>query len=107
LKYIEIPLQGEVIDIAKAAVAYGVSAKALHEILKRRHGGYILFENQLVSQEIINTIQNELDGVKKYADAVKVLEKYGVSAHNEALGALGYKIKWAGINPENAEIVKM
>lgn len=107
LKDIEISLEGDVIDIAKLAETYKISAKALYEILKtkKKHEGYLLFQTQLVSQKTINAIRNDLEFIKKYPDTLKVFEKYGVQGHSEVLGALGYKIKWAGLKPENAEIV--
>ncbi len=109
LKDIEIPLQGDVINIAKLAETYKISVKALYEILKtkKKHEGYLLFQTQLVSQKTINAIRDDLEFIKKYPDTLKVFEKYSVQGHSEVLGALGYKIKWAGLNPENAEIVNL
>ncbi|MBU4245928.1 MAG: DUF790 family protein [Nanoarchaeota archaeon] len=107
LKDIEISLEGDVISIAKIAETYKISAKALYEILKtkKKHEGYLLFQTQLVSQKTIDAIRDDLEFIKNYPDTLKVFEKYGVKGHSEVLGALGYKIKWAGLKPENAEIV--
>jgi hypothetical protein len=32
-------------------------------------------------------------------------EKFGVKGHCSMLEFLGYKVKWSGLDPENAEII--
>jgi hypothetical protein len=63
--------------------------------------------DQLVSNQTLETIQGELKGVKKHDDALRIFERYGIKAHGQALALLGYKVKWVGLNPENAEILKV
>ena len=46
-------------------------------------------------------------GVKRHDDALKIFEKYGIVACSQALSMLGYKVKWSGLDPENAEIVRI
>jgi hypothetical protein len=43
----------------------------------------------------------------KNNDALKIFERYGIKAYSQALSKLGYRVKWSGLDPENAEIVKM
>ncbi len=63
--------------------------------------------DQLVSSQVLETIQGELMGVTKHSDALKIFEKYGIKASSQALSLLGYKVKWSGLDPENAEIIKI
>ena len=66
-----------------------------------------LLGDQLVSKHILETIQGELMGVTKHSDALKIFEKYGIVACSQALSMFGYKVKWSGLDPENAEIQKI
>jgi hypothetical protein len=62
---------------------------------------------QLVSSQVLETIKGELIGVTKHSDALNILETYGIKAYSQALSMLGYKVKWSGLDPEKAEIVKI
>jgi hypothetical protein len=44
--------------------------------------------------------------VKKHNEAIEIFEEYGIRAHSQVLALLGYKVKWSGLDPENAEILK-
>jgi hypothetical protein len=81
--------------------------EALREAIKGQNKlGYSLLGDQLVSNQILNTIQAELKGVKKHDEALKIFERYGIRAHSQVFAFLGYKVKWSGLEPENAEILK-
>ncbi|VVB62644.1 Uncharacterised protein [uncultured archaeon] len=98
-----------VISLDEIAKKYGVSLEALRVVIKGQNKpGYSLLGDQLASNQILNTIQAEfeLKGVKKHDDALKIFERYGIRAHSQALAFLGYKVKWSGLDPENAEIFK-
>ena len=47
-----------------------------------------------------------MEGVKKHNDALKIFERHGIRAYSQALALLGYKVKWSGLDPDNAEILK-
>jgi hypothetical protein len=97
-----------VINLDEVARRYGVSTEALKEVIKgRNEPGYSILGDQLVSSQILNGIQDELKDVKRHDDALKIFERYGIKSHGQALNLLGYKVKWSGLNPEDAEILKM
>jgi predicted nuclease of restriction endonuclease-like RecB superfamily len=101
-------VDANVISLDDVAKKYGVSLEALREVIKgQKKSDYSLLGDQLVSNRIIETIQGELKGVKMHNDAIKIFERYGIKAHSQALNFLGYKVKWSGLDPENAEITKM
>ncbi len=118
LENVEISLDDNttagVVGLEEAAKRYGVSPEALKEVIKKgadkgkdlNESGYSLLGEQLVGHQVLEALQGEFDGVKKYDDAVKILNEHGIKAHAQALELLGYKVKWSGISPENAEIVK-
>ena len=97
-----------VIHLDEVAKRYGVSIEALKEMIKdRKNPGYSLLGDQLVSKQVLETIQGELIGVTKHSDALKIFKGYGIKAHSQALSLLGYRVKWSGLDPEDAEVIKI
>jgi predicted nuclease of restriction endonuclease-like RecB superfamily len=97
-----------VISLEETAKRYDVSLEALKEvIIGQNEFGYSLLGDQLVGAHVLETIQGELVGVKKHEDALRIFKKFGIKACSQALNLLGYKVKWSGLDPDNAEIVKV
>ena len=97
-----------VISLDEVAQRYGVSLEALKEVIKDQDKpSYSLLGDQIVGNQVLETIQGELIGVTKHNDALKIFGKYGIKACSQALSMLGYKVKWSGLDPENAEIMKI
>lgn len=110
LKGMEISFGSDVsvISLDEVAKKYGASIEALKEVIKgQNRPGYSLLGDQLVGNQVLETIQGELIGVTKHSDALKIFEKFGIKACSQALTILGYKVKWSGLDPENAEIMKI
>ena len=110
LKGMEISFgsEADVINLDEIAGRYGVSIEALKEVIKdRKASDYSLLGDQLVSHQVLETLKGELIGVTEHVDALKIFEKYGLKAYSQALSMLGYRVKWSGLDPENAEIVKI
>ncbi len=106
LKNIDIALEGSVINLREAAGRYDVSGDALKIAIKQNNkDGYLLIGDQLVDDQTVNAVKKELDGVKKHSEAINILGKYGIKSQ-QILEVLGYKVKWNGLDPENAELVK-
>ncbi|NYT16307.1 MAG: DUF790 family protein, partial [Methanomassiliicoccales archaeon] len=109
LKDKEISLGSDtgVVNLDEVADRYGVSLEALKEVIRDKNmPDYSLVCDQLVSIEVLGAIRAELAGVTKHGDAVQIFKNHGVDAHSVALSLLGYKVKWTGLDPENAEIVE-
>jgi hypothetical protein len=97
-----------VIHLDDVAKRHGVSIEALKEVIKgRKDPDYSLLGDQMVCNQVFETIRGELIGVKWHSDALKIFERYGIKAHSQAIGMLGYKVKWCGLDPENAEILRI
>ena len=110
LRGIEISFGSDVgvINLVEIAERYGVGLEALREVVKGQNKqDYSLLGDQLVSKQVLETIQGELMGVKQHNDVMKIFERYGIKAHSQVLSFLGYRVKWSGLDPENAEIIKM
>jgi uncharacterized protein len=109
LEGLEISLDGDagVIDLEEVARRYGIGIEALKETIKgQNRPGFSMLGDQLISQRILEEIKGELEGVKKHNEALKVFERHGIRAYSQALALLGYKVKWSGLDPDNAEILK-
>ncbi|MDG6245125.1 MAG: hypothetical protein QCH31_12190 [Methanolobus sp.] len=108
LKNVEITFEGNVIDLDETARKYDVTLDALLSALKlnNKSNDYLRIGNQLVDDQTIKAIQSELNGVKKYNEALIIIEKYGIKGQ-QVFDILGYKVKWSGLDPDNAEIVKL
>lgn len=107
LKNIEISLEGSVINLSEIAQRYGVGVEALKKVIKKKiDDNYLLSGEQLVSHHILQVIQDELAGVRRHSDAIKIFKRYGIKEHAQILDHLGYKVKWKGLDIENAEITK-
>ncbi len=108
LEDFEVPVNGSVVNLQEIAKNQGISVDALREIAKQKPvKDYILFGNQLVNRGIVNAIRDELMRVGAYTQAIRIFEKYGIKAHTELLEYVGYKVKWSGIDPGKAMIVKV
>ena len=73
----------------------------------RKNPDYSLLGDQLVSNQVLEKIRDDLVGMKKHDDALKVFERHGIRAYSQALALLGYKVKWSSLDPDNAEILRV
>jgi hypothetical protein len=89
------------------ALEYGVGLEALRGVIKgRKDFGYALLGDQLISRRVLEAVREELEGVKRHAEALEIFRRYGISASSQALCLLGYKVRWIGLDLEGAEIFK-
>ncbi len=102
---VSISIDGDVIDLDEMAKKYKLSIEVLKKVIHLDKGEYSLIGNQLISRQTMGTIRSELTGVRKHSEAIKIFEKHGVKGHCSILEFLGYKVKWSGLDPENAEIM--
>lgn len=108
LKNVEIAFEGNVIDLDETARKYKVTLDSLLNAIKydNHASDYLQIGNQLVDNQTIKAVQEELDSVNKYNEALIIMEKYGIKGQ-QVFDILGYKVKWSGLDPDNAEIVKL
>jgi predicted nuclease of restriction endonuclease-like RecB superfamily len=107
LKNIRIVLEGSVINIGDIARKYDVTIDAMKTDIKQKNkNGYLLIGDQLVDNQTLKAVQGELNGVKKHSDALIIFGNYGIKSQ-QVFDILGYKVKWNGLDPANADIVKI
>ncbi len=106
LKNIEIALEGSVINLDDIARKYDVSLDALKIVIEQNNkNGYLLIGDQLIDNQTIKAVNDELNTVKKHSEAIIIFDKYRIKSQ-QILDILGYKVKWIGLDPEYAEILK-
>jgi len=106
LKNIEIALEGSVINLGEIARKYDVSLDALKIVIEQNNrNGYLLIGDQLIDDHTLKAVNDELNTVKKHSEAIIIFDKYRIKSQ-QILDILGYKVKWIGLDPENAEILK-
>ena len=110
LEGMEISLGSDagVINLEEVARRYGVGIEPLKETIKgQNRPGFSLLGDQLIRQHVLEEIRDEMVGVAKHNDALKIFERHGIRAYSQALALLGYKVKWSGLDPDNAEILRV
>jgi hypothetical protein len=100
--------EADVIHLDEIARRFGVGIGALKEVIRdRKAPDYSLLGDQLVSNQVLETIQGELIGVTKHSDALKIFERYGIRAYGQAFSMLGYRVKWSGLDPEMQKFLRL
>lgn len=107
LKNIDIALEGGVINLDEVARKHSVSLDALKTVIRQNNkNGYSLIGDQFIDNQTLKAVQSELNGVKKHSESLDIFDKYGIKSQ-QIFDILGYKVKWNGLDPENAEILKI
>ena len=112
LKSIDINFEGNVIDLDEIAEKYNVTLDALSSALnlnnnsktKIKNNDHLRIGNQLVNNKTLKAVEEELNGVNLYNEALIIIEKYGIKGQ-QIFDMLGYKVKWNGLDPDNAELI--
>jgi len=112
LKELPIKFTEPILNYTEFADRIGISTEAVQEVLTTNTPkGYIHISNGLVSEEklekIANTLTNTLkkSGKLTLSQATTLIETEGITDITNILNHLNYKIKWHGINSEQAEII--
>ncbi|MCL2360021.1 DUF790 family protein [Candidatus Bathycorpusculum sp.] len=97
---------------AEFANRIGLSVESVQTVLTAKPPiGYVPISNGLISTEKLQQISNVLKDALKQSQkltlnqATSIIEAQGVNDTSTILDRLAYKIKWHGINSEQAEII--
>ena len=113
LEGLSIRFTEPVVAFGEFADRIGVSAEAARAFLVvNPPSGYVALANILVSNEKLLQIGDRINvaisqsGKMPLKEAAKIIEEEGVDDSTNVLTMLGYRIKWRGINSEQAEVSK-
>jgi hypothetical protein len=104
LKDTEIVLNGGIIPVKEIAHKYGLSREAVRASLK--NPDYVVFREVVVKKELLSKIKEKLTAVEKYVEAREIIEEAGLANADEVLAHLGYKVKWKGLDVNEATIAR-
>lgn len=102
-----INLEGDIISIVKLAEKYSTSAEAIKRIAMNAKG-YWLIGNQLINERAIEKLRSKVlelfpnPSLKQVADQ---LYSEGITHPELLLDALGFEVKWNGIDMEKAIVI--
>ena len=109
LANVELRLQGDVASLEELAEKLQTSKEALRRRLQTAPvKGYRLVGDVLVSEKKLDDIDRRLSqlGEASLSTATELLQDMGIEAANQVLEALGYEVKWYGLDQDKAIISK-
>jgi predicted nuclease of restriction endonuclease-like RecB superfamily len=113
LEGLSIRFTEPVVDFREFAGRIGVSAEAARAFLVvSLPCGYVVLADFLVSNEKLLQIGDRIrvaigqSGNLPLKEAARIIEEEGVDDSANVLAMLGYRIRWRGINSEQAEVFK-
>jgi predicted nuclease of restriction endonuclease-like RecB superfamily len=102
-----LQLEGDVIRLSELADDRGVSVESLRMYLEKHPpAGYIEARDELISRNLLGELGKILPSAMPYAEAVATIRKKGITAADTVIQALGYSVRWGGIDPDSAVIYK-
>jgi hypothetical protein len=113
LEGLSIRFTEPVVAFREFADRIGVSAEAARAFLAvSPPSGYVALADILVSNEKLLQIGDRINvasrqsGKMPLKEAAKIIEEEGIDDSANVLTMLGYRIRWRGINSEQAEVAK-
>jgi predicted nuclease of restriction endonuclease-like RecB superfamily len=102
-----LKLDGDVIQIATLAETTGESHEAIRAYLDEHPpAGYITTKDELISDKILAELRTTLPNSMPYGEAVKVIRLRGITSVDAIIQALGYSVKWSGLDPDSATVYR-
>lgn len=99
-----LPVEGDVIPVASLAEESGVDSDALARALEARAEGYFRAGDLLVKRSFAEALRARLPREGTFADLCRRVEEAGVPAAPALLEALGYRVRWSGLDPRKAMV---
>ncbi len=99
-----LPIGDDVIPVASLATRSGVDPDALARALGARAPGYLRAGDLLVKRSFAEALRARLPREGSFADLCRRVEEAGVPAAPALLEALGYRVRWSGLDPRKAVV---
>lgn len=107
LQGIKIEPTSDVVDLVEAAAGLGVSCETLAERLAGAPPkGYLLAGKYLISERTAIELQGILSAERNLSAVEEKFREFGVVDVFPVLAKLGYSVRWTGLSPGSAEVVK-
>lgn len=109
LASVKFSLQGDVVSLEELTKQLQTSKEALRRNLQTVPvKGYKLIDDILVSENKLDDIDRKLSqlGEARLSTVAELMQDIGIGIHPQVLEALGYDVKWHGLDPDKAIISK-
>ncbi|MDD2666112.1 MAG: DUF790 family protein [Methanocellales archaeon] len=106
LAKVDLEVAGDVIELSKVASEQKVSLEAIKRVFSATKKEHVLVGDQLISKSLIEKLKDEMKEKNTRIEASELLEGKGITGVDQMLDLLGYAVRWVGLNPENAMIVR-
>jgi len=107
LKDSGLKLEGEIINITALAAVAGESIDAVKAYFEEQPPeGYMITKEELISEKILIGLRATLPEKMLYGVAVNAIREKGITAVDAVIQALGYSVKWSGLDPDSATVYK-
>ncbi|HMK45079.1 MAG TPA: DUF790 family protein [Methanocella sp.] len=107
LKETGLELKEDIIRISDLASDVGESIDAIKAFLEINPPvGYLVTNEELISEVIIGGLRRTLPSRMPYTEAVKSIGQEGITSVDAIIQALGYTVKWSGLDPDGAIIYR-
>jgi len=109
LANVELRLQSDVASLEELTEQLQTSKEALRRKLQTAPvKGYRLIGDVLVSEKKLDDIDRRLSqlGEASLSKVTELMQDMGIGAPNQVLEALGYEVKWYGLDQDKAIISK-
>lgn len=98
-------LTGDIIPIKDLAQRHGMSQDTVRASMTDPE--YVVFKAVLVRKTLLQEVKEKLVTVEKYVEARSIIEAVGLTNADEVLAHLGYKVKWKGLDVDEATLVSI
>jgi predicted nuclease of restriction endonuclease-like RecB superfamily len=105
----DVHLQSNIVRVQTLAKSLKVSEEALRRKLREDEvNGYQTVGNLLVRNEKLHQLESKIAALGKptLAEAIKAIETEGIDQPYDVLSALGYEIKWSGLDLNQSTVQK-
>lgn len=102
-----LKLDGDVVQIASLAERTGESPEAIRAYLdEHTPAGYVVTKDELISDKKLAELRAALPQSMPYGEAVKAIRQSGITSVDAVIQALGYSVKWSGLDPDSATVYR-
>ncbi len=107
LRDFKIEPKSDVVDLAETAAGLGVPCGALVGALAESPpNGYLLAGEYLISEQMISELHRILSTERTLGAIEDKFREFGIKNVIPVLTKLGYCVRWTGLSPSSAEVIK-
>ena len=103
-------LKGDIIKIRDIAASIGVSVEATRKAVEKMKidKNYFRAADIFIHKDIMKILKNKIDSLNEpsFSKVQKIFEEEGLDETSILIGALGYEVKWQGLDPSTAKIIR-